>query len=162
MASGCIDDYTRIWWGIRPHPRLGTIEVRVMDAVSRVEDAVALAAYVQALVRRYAAADENGDTLPACHPVLTHKSKWQAARRGLRATVIDFAGGGPVPVARLIERTLDELAPHARELGCERELDGVRRMLRDGNGADRQLRVHAAGGDTAAVVRDIATVAQTT
>jgi carboxylate-amine ligase len=161
VESGCIDDYTRIWWDIRPHPRLGTVEVRVMDAVSRVEDAVALAAYVQALVRRYAAADESGKTLPACHPVLTHESKWQAARHGLRATVIDFARGGPVPVARIIERTLDELAPHARELGSERELDGIRRILREGNGADRQLRVHAANDDTAEVVRDIATVTQT-
>ena len=57
VAAGCIEDYTRIWWDVRPHPRFGTVEVRVMDAVSRVEDAIALAAYVQALVRRY---DEQG------------------------------------------------------------------------------------------------------
>ena len=158
VASGCVDDYTRIWWDIRPHPRLGTVEVRVMDAVSRVDDAVALAAYVQALVRRYAAADEGAETLAACHPVLTQESKWRAARYGLRATVIDPVRGGPVPIAGMIERTLDELAPYARELGCEQELDGVRRILRDGNGADRQLQVYAAGGDAAAVVRDIATV----
>jgi len=160
VAAGCIDDYTRIWWDLRPHPRLGTIEVRVMDAVSRVDDAVALAAYVQALVRRHAAADEDGEPLAAQHPVLTHENKWRAARYGLEATVVDVARGGPAPIARVIERTLDELAPHARELGCDRELDGVRRILRDGNGADRQLRVYAANGDAVEVVQDIATVTQ--
>jgi carboxylate-amine ligase len=158
VAAGCIDDYTRIWWDLRPHPRLGTVEVRVMDAVSRVDDAVALAAYVQALVRHYVAADADGETLPGCHPVITHENKWRAARYGLRATVV--GPDGPVPIARMIEVTLGELAPHARELGCDHELDGIRRILRDGNGADRQLRVYGAGGDVAAVTRDIADITQ--
>ena len=102
VASGCIEDYTRIWWDVRPHPRFGTIEVRVMDAVSRVEDAVALTAYVQALVARYDAADQAGEVLTVGHPVLTHENKWRAARYGLQASVIDLARGGHVPIARLI------------------------------------------------------------
>ena len=158
VACGCIEDYTRIWWDIRPHPRFGTVEVRVMDAVSRVDDAVALAAYVQTLVRRHLAVDEVGDAPAACHPVLTHENKWRAARYGLRATVIDPGGGGRIPVSALIERTLGELAPHARELGCEPELEGVRRIVREGNGADRQLAVYAAAADTVPVVRDVVDV----
>jgi glutamate---cysteine ligase / carboxylate-amine ligase len=79
----------------------------------------------------------------------------------LRATVIDLARGGPVPVARFIERTLAESAPYARDAGCDRELDGIRHILRDGNGADRQLSVYAATGDTREVVRDIADVMRT-
>jgi carboxylate-amine ligase len=158
VACGCIEDYTRIWWDVRPHPRFGTIEVRVMDGVSRVDDAVALAAYIQALVRWHLAAEEGGDRTAACHPVLTHENKWRAARYGLRATVIDPDGGGRIPIAALIERTLDELAPHARELGCDSELDGVRRILRDGNGADRQLSVYAATADTVQVARDVAEI----
>ena len=158
VASGCIEDYTRIWWDVRPHPRFGTIEVRVMDAVSRVEEAVALTAYIQALVRRYWVADAAGETLPSWHPVLVQENKWRAARYGLHATVVDPAGGGAVPVATLIARTLDELAPHAAELGCGQELEGVGRILREGNGADRQLRAHAAGSDARAVAREIADV----
>ena len=158
VESGCIADYTRIWWDVRPHPRFGTIEIRVMDAVSRVEEAVALTAYVQALVRRYTAADEASEDLGACHPVLAQENKWRAARYGLHATVVDLARGGAVPIAALIERTLEEIAPYARELGCDRELAGVRRILAEGNGADRQLRVLAAGGDPRAVARDIADV----
>src|SRR3954454_24769833 len=150
VTAGCIEDYTRIWWDVRPHPRFGTVEVRVMDAVSRVEDAVALTAYVQALVRRYAAEDEAGRPLPGGHPVVTHESKWRAARYGLGAVVVDPDGGGPLPVRALVERTLGRLAPHAGELGCAAELGGVRRSLRDGNGAERQLRAYAAGGVRAA------------
>jgi carboxylate-amine ligase len=141
-AAGCIEDYTRIWWDVRPHPRFGTVEVRVMDAVSRVDEAVALTAYVQALVYRYAEAGER----PSCHPVIAHENKWRAARYGLDATVADPRGGGALPVAALVERTLGDLAGPARELGCAAELDGIRRILRDGNGAQRQQRDYARGG----------------
>jgi glutamate---cysteine ligase / carboxylate-amine ligase len=158
VAAGCIEDYTRIWWDVRPHPRFGTVEVRAMDAVSRVEDAVALAAYVQALVARHLAAHEAGEPLPRHHPVLTDENKWRAARHGLAATVIDLRHGGPVPIAEHVGRTLREIAPYAADLGCDRELEGIRRVLRDGNGADRQLAVHAADGDLAAVTRDIVEV----
>jgi carboxylate-amine ligase len=158
VASGCIEDYTRTWWDVRLHPRFGTVEVRVMDAVSRVEDAVALTAYVQALVAHYVIADQSGETLPLWHAVLTHENKWRAARYGLRATVIDPAQGGPIPITQLIERTLGTIAGDARVIGCDRELEGVRRILRDGNGADRQLAVYAATGDPREVARDIANV----
>jgi carboxylate-amine ligase len=155
VASGSIEDYTRTWWDIRPHPRFGTVEVRVMDAVTRVEDAIALTAYVQSLVRRYTEAPA-----AACHPVIANENKWRAARYGLDAVVTDVEMGGAAPVRALVERTLAAIAPHARELGCERELSGVGRILRNGNGAARQLAVHAATGDVRAVVRDIADVTQ--
>ena len=160
VACGCIQDYTRTWWDVRLQPRFGTVEVRVMDAVSRVEDAVALTAYVQALVAHYVAADQAGETLPLWHPVLTHENKWRAARYGLQATVIDLEHGGPIPITQLIERTLREIAPDARAIGCDRELEGVRRIVRDGNGADRQLAVYAATSDPREVARDIANVTQ--
>jgi glutamate---cysteine ligase / carboxylate-amine ligase len=160
VACGCIEDYTRTWWDVRLHPHFGTVEMRVMDAVSRVEDAVALTAYVHALVAHYVAADQAGETLPLCHSVLAHENKWRAARYGLQATVIDLAQGGPIPITRLIERTLREIASDARAIGCDRELEGVRRILRDGNGADRQLAVYAATGDPREVARHIANATQ--
>jgi carboxylate-amine ligase len=160
VACGCIEDYTRIWWDIRPHPRFGTVEVRVMDAVSRVDDAIALAAYVLALVARYRASDDARTPSPPQHPALTRENKWRAERHGLQATVIDVGGAGPIPVVQSVERTLRDLAPHARDVGCDRELDGIRRILRDGNGADRQAAVYRATGDVAAVAREIAAVTQ--
>ena len=156
VACGCIEDYTRIWWDIRPHPRFGTVEVRVLDAVSRVEDAVALAAYVQALVASRVAAYGAGKRVAEHHQMLTGENKWRAERYGLRATVIDLDSGGPMPITAMIERTLRDVAPHARELGCDRELEGIRRILREGNGAERQLAIYASTGDVGAVTRDIA------
>jgi carboxylate-amine ligase len=122
-----------------------------MDAVTRVEDAIALAAYVQALVCHYA-------TGPAirCHPVIAQENKWRAARYGLDATVSDPGAGGPVRLRDLIARTLDAIAPSASVVGCERELIGIERILRNGNGATRQLETFAAAGDARAVARDIA------
>jgi len=155
--TGCIADYTHIWWDIRPHPRFGTIEVRVMDAVSRVEDTVALAAYIQSLVKLYSDRYTVGQELPSYHRILTTENKWLAARYGLEAPLMDLSTGrrNRVPVAQLIRRTLRELEPHARELGSERELEGIRDILAKGNGADRQRRVFNANRDIVEVTREV-------
>jgi glutamate---cysteine ligase / carboxylate-amine ligase len=155
--TGCIADYTHIWWDIRPHPRFGTIEVRVMDAVTRVEETVAIAAYVQALVKYYSEQFDMGKELPSYHRILTTENKWLGARYGLEAPVMDLATGrrNRVPIAQLIRRALREIEPHARELGSERELEGIREILSRGNGADRQLRVFNANRDIVEVTREI-------
>ncbi|MGH3052635.1 MAG: carboxylate-amine ligase [Gaiellaceae bacterium] len=155
--TGCIADYTHIWWDIRPHPRFGTIEVRVMDAVSRVEDTVALAAYIQSLVKLYSDRYTLGQELPSYHRILTTENKWLAARYGLEAPLMDLSTGrrNRVPVAQLIRRTLRELEPHARELGSDRELEGIREILAKGNGADRQRRIFNANRDIVEVTREV-------
>jgi glutamate---cysteine ligase / carboxylate-amine ligase len=156
--TGCIADYTHIWWDIRPHPKWGTIEVRVMDSMSRVEDAVAVAAYIQALVKLYSDRFDAGRELPSFHRMLVTENKWLAGRYGLEAPVMDLATGrrNRVPVAQLIRRTLREIEPHARELGSDRELAGIAEILARGNGADRQRRVFNANRDVTEVVREIA------
>jgi len=156
--TGCIADYTHIWWDIRLHPRLGTIEIRICDAVTRVEEAVALTAYCQALVKHFCERYERGEEIPSYHRILTTENKWLAARYGLEAPVMDLATGrrNRVSVAQLVRRTLKELEPHARELGSERELEGVRDILSRGNGSDRQLRIFNANRDIVEVVSEIA------
>jgi len=156
--TGCIADYTHIWWDIRLHPRLGTVEIRICDAVTRVEDAVALAAYCQALVKHYCERYDRGDEIPSYHRILTTENKWLAARYGLEAPVMDLATGrrNRVPVAQLVRRTLRDVEPHARELGSERELEGIREILARGNGADRQRRTFNANRDIVEVAREIA------
>ena len=155
--TGCIADYTHIWWDIRPHPRLGTIEMRVCDAVTRVEDVVAITAFFQALVKLHCELYEAGREIPTWHRLLTTENKWLAARYGLEAPIMDLATGrrNRVPVAQLIRRTLRDVEPHARELGSERELEGIREILARGNGSDRQLRVWNANRDIVEVVREI-------
>jgi carboxylate-amine ligase len=156
--TGCIADYTHIWWDIRLHPWLGTVEIRVCDAVTHLEDAVALAAFCQSLVKLYSERFDRGEEIPSYHRILTTENKWLAARYGLEAPVMDLATGrrNRVPVAQLVRRTLRDLEPHARELGCERELEGIRAILARGNGADRQLRIFNANRDIVEVVREIA------
>jgi carboxylate-amine ligase len=161
--TGCIADYTHIWWDIRPHPKWGTIEVRICDAVTRLEDAVAIAAYCQALVKQLCERYEAGDEIPSYHRILTSENKWLAARYGLEAPVMDLATGRRIrmPVATLVRRTLRGLEPHARELGSERELEGIAALLGRGNSADRQLRVFNANRDIVEVVRAIADATET-
>jgi carboxylate-amine ligase len=156
--TGCIADYTHIWWDIRPHPRLGTIEIRICDAVTRVEHAVSIAAYCQAIVKQLCDRFDRGEEIPSYHRILTSENKWLAARYGLEAPVMDLVTGrrNRVPVSQLIRRTLRDVEPHARELGCERELEGVREILARGTSADGQLRIFNANRDIVEVVESIA------
>src|SRR5438067_1394112 len=156
--TGCIQDYTHIWWDIRLHPRLGTVEIRICDAVTRLEDVIAITAYCQALVKHYAELVERGEVIPSFHRILTTENKWLAARYGLSAPVMDLHSGrrNRLPVAALVRRTLETLRPHARDLGSENELAGVEEILRRGNGADRQLHVFNANRDIVEVAREIA------
>jgi glutamate---cysteine ligase / carboxylate-amine ligase len=156
--TGCIQDYTHIWWDIRLHPRLGTIEIRICDAVTRLEDVIAITAYCQALVKHYAEMYERGEEIPTFHRILTTENKWLAARYGLSAPVMDLHTGrrNRVPVAALVRRTLDTIRPHARDLGSEDEFAGVEEILHRGNGADHQLHVFNANRDIVEVVREIA------
>src|SRR5436309_2764995 len=156
--TGTIADYTHIWWDIRLHPRLGTIEIRICDAITRLEHVVAVVAYCQALVKLLAERFERGEKIASYHRILTTENKWLAGRYGLQAPLMDLATGrrNRIPIIQLIRRTLKEIEPHARELGSERELEGIEEILRNGNGADRQLRVFNANRDIVEVVSEIA------
>ena len=156
--TGCIADYTHIWWDIRLHPRLGTIEIRICDAVTRVGDATAIAAFCQALVKYLSERYDAGEEIPTYHRILTTENKWLAARYGLEAPIMDLATGkrNRIPVAQLIRRTLREIEPHARDLGSERDLEGSGESLGRGSSADRQLRVFNANRDIVEVVEEIA------
>ncbi len=160
--TGCIADYTHIWWDIRLHPRLGTIEIRICDAVTQLEDVIAITAFCQALVKHYSERYDAGEEVPSFHRILTTENKWLAARYGLEAPVMDLVTGrrNRVPVAQAIRRSLKLAQPHARELGSEAELAGIEEILRRGNGADRQLRVFNANRDIVEVVREIAALTE--
>jgi carboxylate-amine ligase len=123
---------------------------------------VAIAAFFQAIVKMYCELHEAGKAIPSWHRLLTTENKWLAARYGLEAPVMDLATGrrNRVPIAQLVRRTLRDIEPHARELGSERELEGVRDILARGNGSDRQLRIWNANRDIVEVVREISTATE--
>jgi glutamate---cysteine ligase / carboxylate-amine ligase len=139
VAAGDVPDYTYLWWDIRPHPALGTVEVRAMDAQSRLSTVAGLAALVHALA--VACADGHGAVEPA--EALT-ESSFRAGRDGLGATV--WWDGALRPVPEVAADALALARPYARDQGAEDALDEIERVLREGNGADRMRRAHAAGG----------------
>jgi carboxylate-amine ligase len=160
-ATGAIGDYTHLWWDVRPHPRFGTIEVRVMDCQTRLEDTIALAAYVQCLVKLLLDRYEKGQVL-SYHRMLLSENKWLALRYGLDAPLMDLAAGKRVKMAArtLARRRIRELRPISRALGCADELARIDWILEHGNGADRQRQVWNANRDIAEVAEEIAVAAE--
>jgi carboxylate-amine ligase len=141
IAAAGVDDYTYLWWDVRPHPRLGTVEVRAMDVQPRAEANAAVAALVQALAAKEI---DQASTPELCREAL-EESYYQASRYGLEARLMvdDEVAEPGVEVA---ERVLAEARPYARELGGEEALDEIERIVREGNGADDQRRVHQCAG----------------
>ena len=145
LAAGGIDEYTLLWWDVRPHPKLGTVEVREMDVQTSVEDAAALGALVQGLALE--AAEEGRAEAPPSDTIAM--STFRAARDGIDATILDR--GALAPVRDVTRATVERIRPRVRELGSDAPLDGIGRMLESGGGAGRQRAAHARGGMRAAL-----------
>jgi carboxylate-amine ligase len=155
LRSGAIVDPSLLWWDARLQPGHGTVEVRIMDAQATVEDVGALAALVQSLARlELERPDGPGEELPATE--LIEANRFLAARDGMEALLIDIDSGERIPAIAQLERILAACHPHAKRLGCERELAALR-ALAAANGASRQL-AHARDGDLRPVIADLARV----
>jgi glutamate---cysteine ligase / carboxylate-amine ligase len=137
ITAAGVDDYTYIWWDVRPHPKLGTVEVRAVDVQTDAACSVALAALIQAI----AAKELESPAAPGLFRETLEESYFQAASHGLEAEIL-FDSDAPEPAREVARRVLDSVRPCARELGGEAALEEVERILRDGNGADDQRRVH--------------------
>lgn len=141
IAAAGVDDYTYLWWDVRPHPNLGTVEVRAMDVQTTVGGNVAIAAFVQALAAKEI--DRQTDA-GLCREAL-EESYYQAGRHGLEARIMvddEIAE----PAREVARRVLEEVRPYAEQLRGEAALDEVERIVREGNGADEQRRIHCRGG----------------
>jgi carboxylate-amine ligase len=123
LRSDAIPEPTFLWWDVRLQPRLGTIEVRIMDAQTRVRDTAALVALVQCLVRREAL--ERDDAREPVAPEVLEENRFLASRDGMDAKFVDIEAGRCLPVKDNLAEALRTCAPHAEQLGCRRELDSV-------------------------------------
>jgi len=155
VDSGVMEDYTYLWYDVRPHPKLGTVEVRVCDSQTRVEHTLALAALVQAMVRELCEHFESGRALGSYPWQMLDENKWLAARHGLEGELVDLPSSERVPTKLLARRLLDRLREHAQDLGSERELEGIDDLLARGNGATRQVVVYEANHDLREVMAEI-------
>jgi carboxylate-amine ligase len=135
VAAGSIPDYSLCWWDARPHPRLGTVELRAPDAQTESWRIASLAALAQCLV---ATADEH----PPENPLFTEENKWRAARYGLDARLHDFSTGRSAQVREAVRTLTTKLRPVSQDLRCEAELDGLLEMTQAETGAERQRAVY--------------------
>ena len=141
IAAAGVDDYTYIWWDVRPHPKLGTVEVRAVDVQADAATSAALAALIQAIAAHEL--ESPSDEGPS-HEAL-EESYFQAASHGMGARIL-LDGDTPRPAPEVAREVLDLARPYAAELGAGDALAELERVLREGNGADEQRRVHAERG----------------
>lgn len=156
MRSGAIDDYTYLWWDVRPHPNLGTVETRIFDQATLLEDTVAFAALTQSLAYRMAETYEAGEPLFEVPGELIDDNKVRAALRGMDGELLDLAEGAHVPAGELATRVLDEVRPGADALGCRSELERIGEIVERGTGSRRMLeRAAELDGDLLELVREM-------
>lgn len=150
VDAGLVEDATKLWWDVRPSDRFPTLEMRITDICTRLDDAVAIAALWRCLLRmlwRLRRANMRWRIYPR---MLVEENRWRAQRYGLDEGLVDFGRGSVVPYSALIDELLGLVAEDAAFFGCQAELETVRTILTRGTSAHRQLSVRAAalaGGD---------------
>ncbi|HWU48002.1 MAG TPA: glutamate--cysteine ligase [Humibacter sp.] len=156
VTTNIVRDYTEVRWDVRPSPHWGTVEMRACDGLSTSEEIGAVAALIHCLVERMSADLDAGREPVTLQPWFVRENKWRAARYGMDADIIVDPGGSESHVVQEVRRLLDELAPVARQLHCENELDQVNLVLERGASYQRQLRVaEQNGGSLQAVVSSL-------
>jgi glutamate---cysteine ligase / carboxylate-amine ligase len=155
VNAGAIEDYTFLWWDVRPHPNLGTVEVRVFDQQTRVDLTIALAALTVSMAHQICALYDQGVELTEYPTELVDDNKVRAAVQGMDGVLLDFWAGKQVPAEQIASELLDALREHAEELGCERELAGIQELLAGNTGAHRQLRLYDGNPDLPSLVSTI-------
>jgi carboxylate-amine ligase len=155
VATNCIDNPKKIWWDVRLHPFFNTIEFRICDAQSRVDDTIALAALMQAIVFKLQKLRRNNVTFRSYSKRLLDENRWRAGRYGLDGKLIDFGRKCEVDERDLLHEMLGFVSAEAEELGNQAEMAHIERIIREGTGADRQLMVWERTQDMKAVVDQI-------
>jgi len=150
--TGCIEDATKIWWDIRPHPKFPTLEFRMCDCVTKVDEVIAIAALVQALVAKLIYLRKNNQSWRIYRQGLIAENKWRATKEGIEGKLIDLGKKEQVPLRLLMEELLELVEDTADRLGTRHEVEYIRTILKEGTSADRQLQTYHETGDLKAVV----------
>jgi carboxylate-amine ligase len=155
MRGGAIDDYTYLWWDVRPHPNLGTVETRIFDQQTTLEHTIALAALTISLAHRLCALYDAGEPLGEFPSELIDDNKVRAALRGMDGTLIDFFRGEQLPAEQMAAALVEELTHDAAELGCSTELELMDDLMGGQTGAHRQLRHWERHGNLSVLVQEM-------
>ena len=155
VKTGCMDNAKKIWWDVRAHPFFDTVEVRVCDMTTRLDDTVAITALIQALMGKLYLLYRRNLGFREYRRELIEENKWRAVRYGLDGSLIDFGKMEQVPVRALIGELLDFCEETSEIFGSQHELERIRTILKEGTSADRQLKVFAKTQSYEAVVDDL-------
>jgi len=152
VKTNCIDNAKKIWWDIRPHPSFPTLEFRCCDIPMRLDETISIAALIQATVAKLYKLYAANQGFRLYRRALIMENKWRAARYGLGGKLIDFGRQVETPMLELVEEYLSFVDDVVDELGSREEVNGIRKIVEMGSGADRQLRVFKETGDLTKVV----------
>jgi carboxylate-amine ligase len=155
VKTGCINDGKKIWWDIRPHPYFPTLEFRICDIPTRVDDTIAIAALFQAIVAKLNSLIDRNLGFRLYRRMLIQENKWRAVRYGLEGKMIDFGKEKEVPVRDLVLELLDFVDDVVDSLGSRKEIEHIHTILERGTSAERQLQVYRETNDLKAVVDDL-------
>lgn len=152
LATNSIDEPKKIWWDIRPHPTFHTLEFRVCDMPTRVDETIAIAALFQGVVAKLARLRSQNLGFRTYKRALIAENRWRAIRYGVNGDLIDFGRVAEVPMRNLAMELLEFIDDVVDDLGSRSALTTVHEILREGTGADRQLAVFRETNDLHAVV----------
>jgi carboxylate-amine ligase len=149
VESGAMEDYTYCWWDVRPHAKMGTIELRVLDSQTNLKYTTSLTALTQCLVANIL---EEVEPQGPYNRELALENKWRASRHGMNATFYDAHERTSVPARDMARDLVERLKPHAQDLHCENELEGILDIVEGGTGSQRQREIYERSGDFLEVV----------
>ena len=149
LDAKLIDDPTKLWWDIRPSARFPTLEMRITDVTTRLDDAAGLAAMFQCILGLLWRLRRSNQRWRIYPHMLVKENRWRAQRYGIDEGLVDFGKGQVVPFATLLEELIELTAPEAERFGCTAEIAGLRDILKRGTSAHRQHAIYSkaiAGG----------------
>jgi glutamate---cysteine ligase / carboxylate-amine ligase len=152
VKTNCIDNGKKIWWDVRPHPFFPTLEFRICDIPTRVDDTIAIAALFQAIVAKLNKLIDKNLGFRLYRRMLVQENKWRAVRWGLDGMMIDFGKQKEVPVRDLILELLEFVDDVLDELDSRKEVEHIHTILQRGTSADEQLQIYRETGDLKLVV----------
>lgn len=152
IKTGCIDEPTKIWWDVRPHPKFPTLEIRICDCLTRIDDVIAVAAMLQALVATLIQLRQRNQGWRQYRRALLDENKWRAMKDGVHGRLLDLGKEEEVPVSQLVDEMIDFVGDAAQELGTLQEIERLRNIVQNGTSADRQLQKYRETNDFRAVV----------
>lgn len=152
IKTGCIDEATKIWWDCRIHPKFPTIEIRICDIPLTIDETITIAALIQALVAKLVKLRHGNMNYMSYKRSLITENKWRASRYGIEGKLIDFGREAEVPMSELVAEFVDFVDDVVDDLDSREEVENVFNILKNGTGADRQLKVFEETGNVKDVV----------